>query len=102
MVAGLSEVVEQFVTVTPGILKGIGQDGKAVEGFHVVDAEGQGMGGGGKPQGVKFNGSECVSEEFPHEISLGRYFREYCLGIRQGAGRIGMHRVLARQKAGRR
>jgi hypothetical protein len=45
MLAGLSKVVQNLIVVAPGVLKGVGQDGKAVEGFLVVGALGEGENG---------------------------------------------------------
>ena len=49
MDSGLSEVVQDFFAVATSILEGVGEDGKAVEGFLVIDAGGKGKDGGSTP-----------------------------------------------------
>ncbi len=59
----LSAVAEDVLVVAPGILKGIGQNGHAVEGTLGVDSAGEGNDGGREPNWVKGDGAEGVAED---------------------------------------
>ncbi len=61
MVAKLSEVVEEVVVVAAGVLESVGEDGKAVEGFLVVDTRGEDENCGGTPEGVEGDETEGVA-----------------------------------------
>jgi hypothetical protein len=68
MFAGFSEMVQDFVAVAPGILEGVGQDRKVVEGFLIVDASGKGEGGGSAPGGVE--GDRAEGEDVADKVAL--------------------------------
>jgi hypothetical protein len=63
MLAGFSKVVQDVVVVAPGVLKGIGKDGEAVEGFVGVDAVGENKDGRREPGGVECDRAEEVAED---------------------------------------
>lgn len=61
-------MIEDVGVRASGVLKSIGQNGQAIEGFLPVDANRKSMDGGGEPAGIESNGAEGVADNLKNQF----------------------------------